>query len=194
MIRQSIEILDGSMGRSVKSTYGHSTAGSDDEFEPEMELDDHANGADDWERMDTEEADNGMKYQELLDSAVRYGQELRSEFKDDRTRLVEDALKDIFALFAYEDPRKSPTAHLLDRGGRVPVAEELNSAILGIVLPLHPSAWGSGWDKLLMAAVSLGKPSSAAIEHLYQQTEVLVSDMSEDGGAGAFINVRTDFL
>lgn len=43
-------------------------------------------------------------------------------------------------------------------------------------------------------AVSLGKSSSAAIERLYQQTEVLVSDISEEGGAGAFINVRNDFL
>lgn len=135
MIRQSTELLDGSVGRPVKSMNGHSTTGSDDDYDPEMDLDDHVNHADDWDRMDTEEADNGLKYQDLLDSAVRYGQELRSEFKDDRSRLVEDAFKDIFSMFAYEDPRKSPTAHLLDRGGRVPVAEELNSAILGRVLP-----------------------------------------------------------
>jgi hypothetical protein len=173
MIRQSTELLDGSTARHGKSTNGHSTAESDDDFEPEMDLDDHPNTADDWDRMDTEETtDNGLKYQDLLDSAVRYGQELRSEFKDDRSRVVEDAFKDIFSMFAYEDPRKSPTAHLLDRAGRVPVAEELNSAIL----------------------VSLGKSSSAAIERLYQQAEVLVSDISEEGGAGAFINVRNDFL
>ncbi len=132
MIRQSTELLDGSTARHGKSTNGHSTAESDDDFEPEMDLDDHPNNADDWDRMDTEETtDNGLKYQDLLDSAVRYGQELRSEFKDDRSRVVEDAFKDIFSMFAYEDPRNSPTAHLLDRAGRVPVAEELNSAILG---------------------------------------------------------------
>lgn len=191
MIRQSIELLDGTMGRPVKSTNGDSTAGSDDEYEPDMDLDDHANGADDWDRMDTEEADNGLKYQDLLDSAVRYGQELRSEFKDDRSRLVEDAFKDIFSMFAYEDPRKSPTAHLLDRGGRAPVAEELNSAILGKDFSLEVR---SGESKSLTAAVSLGKSSAAAIERLYQQAEVLVSDLSEEGGAGAFINVRNDFL
>lgn len=131
MIRQSIELRDGSSGRPVKSSNGHSTAESDDDFEPEMELDDQANSADDWDRMDTEDIHHGMKSQDLLESAVRYGQELRSEFKDDRSRLVEDSLKDIFSMFAYEDPRRSPTAHLLDQGGRVPVAEELNSAILG---------------------------------------------------------------
>lgn len=191
MIRQSIELLDGSMGRPVKSTNGDSTEGSGDEFEPDMDLDDHANGADDWDRMDTEEADNGSEYQELLDSAVRYGQELRSEFKDDRSRLVEDAFKDIFSMFAYEDPRKSPTAHLLDQGGRAPVAEELNSAILGKNFSLGVR---SGESESLTAAVSLGKSSAAAVERLYQQAEVLVSDLSEEGGAGAFINVRNDFL
>ncbi len=42
--------------------------------------------------------------------------------------------------------------------------------------------------------VSLGKSSSAAIELLYQQTEVLVDLLAEEGGAGALINVRNDFL
>jgi hypothetical protein len=42
--------------------------------------------------------------------------------------------------------------------------------------------------------VSLGKSSSAALERLCQQTEVLVDQLAEDGGAGAFINVRSDFL
>ena len=133
MIRQSTEFLDGSMERPVRSMNGQSTGGgSDDDYDhPDMDLDDQVNNGDDWDRMDTEEADKGLKYQDLLDSAVRYGQELRSEFKDDRSRRVEEAFKDIFSMFAYEDPRKSPTAHLLDPGGRVPVAEELNSEILG---------------------------------------------------------------
>jgi len=43
-------------------------------------------------------------------------------------------------------------------------------------------------------AVSLGKSSSAALERLYKQTEVLVNEISDEGGAGAFINVRKDFL
>lgn len=42
--------------------------------------------------------------------------------------------------------------------------------------------------------VSLGKSSSAAIERLVQQTEALVNELGDDGGAGAFINVRKDFL
>lgn len=47
---------------------------------------------------------------------------------------------------------------------------------------------------MLTYAVSLGKSSSAALERLYQQTEVLVNEITEDGGAGAFINVRDDIL
>lgn len=171
MLRHSTELLDGSTERRAKPLNGHSAI-SDDDFEPEMDLDENMNTVDDWDKMETEEVDNGLKYQDLLDATVRYGQELRYEFKDDHSKLVEDAFKDIFSMFAYEDPRKPPTSHLLDPSGRVPVAEELNSAIL----------------------VSLGKSSSAAIERLYQQTEVLVSDISDEGGAGAFINVRNDFL
>ena len=47
---------------------------------------------------------------------------------------------------------------------------------------------------MLTLAVSLGKSSSAAVERLIQQTEVLVDEISEEGGAGAFINVGNDFL
>lgn len=138
MIRKSTELLDGSTERHAKSTNGQSTTVSDDEFEPEMDLDDQGNSADDWDKMETEEVDNGLKYQDLLASAVQYGRELRYEFKDDRSKHVEDAFTDIFSMFAYEDPRKSPTSHLLDRSGRVPVAEELNSAILGTSVSPNP--------------------------------------------------------
>lgn len=48
--------------------------------------------------------------------------------------------------------------------------------------------------RVLTLAVSLGKSSSAAVERLIQQTEILVDEISEEGGAGAFIHVRNDFL
>ena len=131
MIRQSTELLDGSTSKQKKSVNGHSIAISDDEFEPEMDIDEQTNSADDWDEMDTEEADSGLKYQGLLDMTLTYGRELKYEFRNDRSKHVENAFRDIFSMFAYEDPRKSPTAHLLDQAGRVPVAEELNSAILG---------------------------------------------------------------
>ena len=145
MIRQSTEILDGSTTKQNKSANGHSTAVSDDDFEPGMDLDEQTNSADDWDKMETEEADSGLKYQGLLDMTLTYGRELKYEFRNDHSKHVENAFRDIFSMFAYEDPRKSPTAHLLDQGGRVPVAEELNSAILGT--PFLPFSSLSSSDK-----------------------------------------------
>jgi hypothetical protein len=42
--------------------------------------------------------------------------------------------------------------------------------------------------------VSLGKSSAAALEQLVKQTSVIIQDISEDGGPGAFVNLRNDFL
>jgi len=44
------------------------------------------------------------------------------------------------------------------------------------------------------SAVSLGKPPSSALERLVQQTEALVTELTTNGGPGAFVNVRRDFL
>jgi hypothetical protein len=46
---------------------------------------------------------------------------------------------------------------------------------------------------LTITLVSLGKSSSAALERLVQQTEALVTELADDGGPGAFINVRKAF-
>lgn len=147
-MRQSTDLLNNSTSKQTKSTAanGHSTAVSDDGFEPDMDLDEpitpkdgsHHNN-DDWDRMDTEEAvggDNwGLRYQTLLEVIIRYGQELKHEFKDDHSKHVTDTFTDIFSMFSYSDPRKSPQGRLLESEQRVPVAEGLNSAILG-KLPL----------------------------------------------------------
>ena len=131
MIRQCTELLAGSTEKRKQSTNGNYMDMYDDVFEHDMELVDQVHNGDDWDKMETEEADHSMKYQSLLSDTLQYGQELRIEFKEDRSKEVKDALAEIFSLFAYEDPRKSTTAPLLDQSGRVPVAEELNSAILG---------------------------------------------------------------
>ncbi|KAL8808192.1 MAG: hypothetical protein Q9182_000256 [Xanthomendoza sp. 2 TL-2023] len=172
MIRQTAELLEVSAAaKHTKPLYSHHDSSMHMDVEhTEMEVDDPKNEVSDWDQMEMEEADTSVQYKEMVDETLRYGQELKQEFQDDPT--TDAAFKEIFSLFIYEDPRKSPQAHLLDRASRVPVAEELNSAIL----------------------VSMGKSSSAAIEVLYQQTEVLVDYLSEEGGAGALINVRNDFL
>ena len=106
---------------------------TDDVFEQAMELDDPNGEGDDWDRMETEEAnDRGLTgLQDRMEQTLKYAQELRLEYRDDKSREVADRLQEIFALFAYEDPKNSPTAHVMDPSGRAPVAEELNSAILG---------------------------------------------------------------
>ena len=145
-MRQSTDLLDNSTSKQAKSstttTNGHSTAVSDDGFEPDMDLDDPIGSKDgghqpndNWDRMDTEESAGGenlgLKYQTLLEVIIRYGQELKHEFKDDRSKHVTDTFTDIFSMFSYPDPRKSPQGKLLESEQRVPVAEGLNSAILG---------------------------------------------------------------
>lgn len=42
--------------------------------------------------------------------------------------------------------------------------------------------------------VSLGRSSSAALERLYQQTEALMSDLSDVGGLASFVSVTDVFL
>lgn len=68
---------------------------------------------------------------ELEGNMLEYGQALQSEYANDPRREVRKALDEIWSLVAYRNPLKeSQVSHLLDRKGRVAVAEELNSAIL----------------------------------------------------------------
>ncbi|KAJ6121389.1 SPla/RYanodine receptor SPRY [Penicillium capsulatum] len=149
------------------------TPGISDEhavFDQEMELD----GGEGWDAdgMDTEETEAGTQSNDLLAEAVQYGRKLHTDYQSHENGADKKMLAEIFSLVAYADPQRSMHGHYLDPAGRVAVAEELNSAIL----------------------VSLGKSSAAALERLYQQTEALVNELSEDGGVGAFINVRDDVL
>lgn len=72
-----------------------------------------------------------QQQQTLNNEALLYGRELQREFKDDPRREVKEALEETFALIAYPDARESSLGFLLEEEGRVPVAEELNGAILG---------------------------------------------------------------
>lgn len=74
---------------------------------------------------------------DMMAIALSYGRELQKEFKDDPRREVKEALQETFALIGYPDARESSLSHLLEEDGRIPVAEELNSAILG----KHSPAW-----------------------------------------------------
>ncbi|KAI9925700.1 Ran-binding protein 9 [Aspergillus wentii] len=171
MIRRCNEVSLAAPKRG-KTSNGLSDGGA--VFDQEMELDEQMQEGDGWEAdgMDTEEPETMARFYELLTEAVQYGQQLRIDYPTDERGGNKKMLDGIFSLVAYSHPKRSMHGHYLDTRGRAIVAEELNSAIL----------------------VSLGKSSSAALERLYQQTEVLVNEISEEGGAGAFINVRNDFL
>jgi Ran-binding protein 9/10 len=131
-----------------------------DEYDFEMELDEQLgvhNGQpweneadakdgqedddDDKDRVNDEDGDDEVDESDaresqlhaLTDRMLAYGMELRTEFANDQRREVKKALEDTFALVAYENVRESSLAPLLDAAGRVPVAEELNSAILGML-------------------------------------------------------------
>ncbi|KAI9167714.1 Ran-binding protein [Paramyrothecium foliicola] len=132
----------------------------------EMELDEGATWT---ENMETDSGAHEAEVQKLERDMLEYGQALQAEYQDDTRKEVTQALNDIWALVAYKNPLKEPTvSHLLDRKGRTAVAEELNSAIL----------------------LSLGKSSRAALEKLYAQTTVLLEELRQDGGDGAFVSVQ----
>lgn len=142
--------------------------------------------------MDIEDADIYSKQNELMNRALQCGQDLQAEFKDDPRREVKQALEDTFALIAYRDARESPLASLLELDGRLPVAEELNRAILCESHRNRPRSNSLQWANVAIA--SLGKASSAVLERLCQETEVLLSDMAEIGDPAAFVDVRGDYL
>ena len=133
MVRQGAEMHNNfSPTNGAKRNTTHNGDWYDDMINHDMELDDHQQQANNWDRMETDGgADYETEYQNLLTETLLYGQVLQAEFKDDPRREVSKALEDAFSLIAYKDPINEKTvAHLLDPSGRIAVAEELNSAIL----------------------------------------------------------------
>ncbi len=105
---------------------------ADDDFAQDMELDEHPHGDSQTNGEEKTSAnENVLQYDQLIIEAMQYGQELQREYRDEDGEYAK-ALQDIFSLVAYNDPKGSVHGHLLDAAGRVTVAEELNSAILGI--------------------------------------------------------------
>ncbi|ORY68750.1 SPRY domain-containing protein [Pseudomassariella vexata] len=166
MIRKSAEVNQNNNNNNGISK--QSNGRSIDDNPNEMDLDE--NGYSD--QMETEDGPyhSASDQDALLNATIEYGRVLQEEFKDDPRREVSKALGDVYALLAYPNPFEvKEVAHLLDRRGRVAVAEELNSAILQ----------------------SLGKSSRSALETLYGQTTVLLDYLREDGGSGAFVTIQS---
>jgi hypothetical protein len=112
-------------------------------FNPGLRFGDGANGNDGKDdTMDTAPdgihlVSSSMDSEELLVDALEFGQELKAEFSDDPRPAVRKALDDTFALIAYQDARESIVGGLMEGKGRVEIAEEVNSAILGKSSVLH---------------------------------------------------------
>lgn len=158
LVRKSAE-----MGNpNVRKSNGHPF----DDVPSKMDVDE--NGFAD--QMEEDGLDSQMDQDNLLVKTIQYGQELQAEYKDDPRREISKALSEVFSLLAYPNPLQvKEVAPLLDRKGRVAVAEELNSAILS----------------------SLGKSSRSALENLYGQTSVLLDYLREDGGPGSLITIQS---
>ena len=131
------------------TTNGHSEV-----FDEDMEVDDENDDEDDDDSFQMANTTNGdaqtetteeeveeeeeydmhstdpAKYDEVLQEAMSYGQTLMREYRDEKME-YRKTLEDIFSLIAYDDAKASVHGHLLETGGRVQVAEALNSAILG---------------------------------------------------------------
>ncbi|KAK7754736.1 hypothetical protein SLS62_003294 [Diatrype stigma] len=178
MVRKSAELNHG-VG---KKNNGHTF----DDIPNEMDVDE--NGYSD--QMETEDVPDPSTTNSdyLLAETIQYGQQLQAEFKNDSRREVEKSLNEVFALLAYPNPLEvKEIAHLLDRKGRVAVAEELNSAIL-CKLPTGLLPRGLS---LMVFEASLGKSSRSALENVYGQTSVLLDYLREGGGPGSFITIQS---
>jgi hypothetical protein len=139
MMRRSNELSAATTAANASSKRNRATFSSaiSDEhavFGQEMELDDASDGWDATDGMDMEvpEPETAPQFNELLTEAVQYGQQLCMDYPSDENGGDKKLLDDIFSLVCYPDPKRSVHGHYLDPAGRVAVAEELNSAILGM--------------------------------------------------------------
>lgn len=116
MVRKSAELGNAS----VKKSNGHSF----DDIPNKMDVDE--NGFSD--QMEEDGIEAQISQESLLTETIEYGQSLQAEYTDDQRS---KKLNEIFSLLAYPNPLQvKEVAPLLDRKGRVAVAEELNAAIL----------------------------------------------------------------
>jgi hypothetical protein len=146
MMRRYAELQSGS----ASSENGHNGHSAPDEtFDNQMELDDQLNrestkqnnqqqqqSSEEDVDMDTSTASLPTKATQVtsadyLTTALVYGQELQAEFGSDDRPEVKEQLRQLFAIVAYVDPRDSVVGEMLDKKGRVGIAEGINGAILG---------------------------------------------------------------
>lgn len=134
MIRQATDLKVAKIHAEKKSN-GSNGSSYDDGIDHDMEMDEPHPASNGFDKMDTEDTNgNELSSEKVIMQALQYGQTLEAEFANDPRREVTKSLYDAFALMAYDNPMDSPLSYLLKREERVSVAEELNSAILGMYI------------------------------------------------------------
>lgn len=86
-------------------------------------------------------ASNGLlpiTNQDLID----YGTQLKAEYDNDSRREIKDELRRMFGLMIYPNPKDSALKDLFEVRKRMAIAEELNGAILGSLVPVSYSHIG----------------------------------------------------
>ena len=144
--RKFVEMMRRYSELQVAGTAESGSNGHDDSLDNQMELDDQLNRESmrpnlqhvqaeedvDMETSTSSLPKSGlMKSNDYLTAALQYGQELQAEFGGDNRPATKEKLREMFAIMAYVDPRESIVGGLLDKRGRVGIAEGVNGAILG---------------------------------------------------------------
>lgn len=154
-LRQFIEMIkrdaEANNGKG-KETNGDADDWLSETMQQEMELDPPANSeyseTDSYDRMETDEA-NGKTESNGIETAsgangttvdavdaIQFGKQVKREFQLDADKEMRKQLGDAFALLSYEDPAEVEDVNwMLKQEKRVEMADELNSAILGMSRP-----------------------------------------------------------
>lgn len=174
MMRRYSELQVAGTAESGSNGHGH-----DDTFDNQMELDDQLNRESikhnvqqtqleedvDMETSTSSLPKSGlMKSNDYLTAALQYGQELQAEFGGDDRPAVKEKLREVFAIMAYVDPRESIVGGLLDKRGRVGIAEGVNGAILGKLNP-----------RLVRSMTFLSPPANIKLHSLTRQALIRCS-------------------
>jgi len=113
------------------------------------------------------------QYESALESAVAYGQELQSDYKDRPE--VRAIFKRTSVIMAFDDPLEAggDAAEVAGQAARINLATEVNQAILQ----------------------SQGRPAHPALERIYRQTATCLTQLALMGnGAAAFVDMPREFL
>ncbi len=109
----------------------------------------------------------------MVQTALSYAQTVAKNYEHDQRPYIKAALSEMFGLFAYKDPHNSVMSHLLEKKGRIALAEEINAAIL----------------------VSLGQSRAPALLLAVEHTSALIRESVNHGITEAgVVNISRDLV